>query len=62
MVKKKVCKDCKLFYDGSECPNCKSNQTATSWKGRISILDTENSRIAKKIGIENSGEYAIKIR
>jgi RNA polymerase subunit RPABC4/transcription elongation factor Spt4 len=61
-MKKKVCKKCKLFVDGNECPNCKSNQFSTNWQGRISILDTQKSAIAKKIGLENNGEYAIKSR
>lgn len=62
MSKKKVCKRCKLFYEGNECPGCKDNQTATTWKGRIAVMDTEKSAIAKKIGIKIKGEYAIKIR
>ncbi|MFC1730497.1 transcription elongation factor subunit Spt4 [candidate division KSB1 bacterium] len=62
MSKKKVCKKCKLFYDGSVCPACKDNQTATSWKGRIAVMDADKSAIAKKIGIDVKGEYAIKIR
>ncbi|MBN1156245.1 DNA-directed RNA polymerase subunit E'' [Candidatus Woesearchaeota archaeon] len=61
-MKKKVCKSCKLFYDGSECPNCKSSTVATSWQGRLAILDKDKSEIAKKIGIQKEGEYAIKVR
>ena len=33
-----------------------------SWQGRISVLNPEKSAIAKKIGIANKGEYAIKVR
>jgi DNA-directed RNA polymerase subunit E" len=62
MVKKKVCKKCKVFVDGSECPICKGNQFSTNWQGRINILDPEKSSIAKKIGIKEKGEYAIKVR
>ena len=62
MSKKKVCKRCKLFYEGNECPLCKDNHTATTWKGRIAIMNAEKSAIAKKIGVEANGEYAIKIR
>ncbi|EFK95394.1 DNA-directed RNA polymerase, RpoE2, archaeal [sediment metagenome] len=60
-MKKQACKHCKLFYEGEECPNCKSTQTVTNWKGRINILDIKNSDIAKKIGVEKEGEYAIKV-
>lgn len=62
MVKKKVCKKCKLFVDGTECPLCKGKQFSTNWQGRIIILDPEKSEIAKKIGIKVKGEYAIKVR
>lgn len=62
MAKKKVCKKCKIFVDGPECPICKGNQFSTNWQGRITILDPEKSAIAKKIGIKHKGEYAIKVR
>lgn len=61
MSKKKACKRCKLFFEGDECPNCKTTQAVTNWKGRIFIIDSKNSDIAKKIGVETDGEYAIKV-
>lgn len=61
-MKKKVCKKCKLFVDGNECPLCKGNQFSTNWQGRLNILDAGRSTIAKKIGIGAKGEYAIKVR
>ena len=61
-MSKKACKKCKLFIQGSECPICKDNQFTTSWQGRLHILDTNKSEIAKKIGISVKGEYAIKVR
>lgn len=61
-MKKKVCKQCKVFVDGGECPLCKSSQFTTNWQGRIHILDANKSGIAKKIGIKVKGEYAIKAR
>ncbi len=62
MVKKKVCKKCRMFVEGNECPSCKSTQFSTNWNGRVYILDTKNSMIAKRMGAEVKGEYAIKIR
>jgi DNA-directed RNA polymerase subunit E" len=59
---KKVCKKCKRFVDGAVCPACKGNQFSENWKGRIYIADTAKSEIAKKIGIEVKGEYAIKVK
>ena len=61
-MKKKACKQCKALYDGDECPVCKSKKTATTWQGRITILDEDKSSIAKKIGMDKKGEYAIKVR
>ncbi len=60
-MKKKACKSCKILYDGSECPICKSGLSVSNWKGRVFILDQNKSEIAKKIGIVVPGEYAIKV-
>ncbi len=62
MVKKKACKNCKIFVKGSECLLCKSSDLTTSWKGRVIIVDPNKSEIAKKMGITVKGEYAIKTR
>lgn len=59
---KKVCKKCRLFVEGQECPICHNSNFTETWKGRIAILDAEKSEIAKKIGIDVKGEYAIKVR
>ena len=59
---RKICKNCKLFVKEDVCPVCKRNQFTTNFKGRIIIMDPEKSEIAKKIGAEVAGEYAIKIR
>ncbi|MBI4451529.1 DNA-directed RNA polymerase subunit E'' [Candidatus Woesearchaeota archaeon] len=61
MTKKKACKRCKVFVEGTECPACKSNQFVLNWKGRVFILDPSRSDIAKKIGVTATGEYAIKV-
>ncbi|PIN81931.1 DNA-directed RNA polymerase subunit E'' [Candidatus Woesearchaeota archaeon CG10_big_fil_rev_8_21_14_0_10_30_7] len=61
-MKKKACKKCKLMFDsGSECPNCKNSNFSTNWKGRLNILDSKESFIAKQVGIDTAGEYAIKV-
>lgn len=61
-MKRKVCKKCKLFVEGGECPVCKGNQFLTNWKGRIAVIDAEKSEIAEKMDIKVKGEYAIKAR
>jgi DNA-directed RNA polymerase subunit E" len=61
-MKKKVCKRCKIFVEGNECPICKSNQFSNNWQGRLYIVDPSKSMIAQKIEIKAKGEYAIKVR
>ncbi len=61
-MKKQVCKSCKIFYEEDSCPICKSGTIAASWKGRVFILDANKSEVAKKMGIKQKGEYAIKVR
>ena len=61
-MKKKVCRNCKLFVDGDTCPICKTSQFSNNWQGRLFILDPAKSEIGKKIGITVKGEYAIKVR
>ena len=62
MVKKKACKNCKVFVKGNECPLCKSTDFTTYWKGRVIIFDAEKSEVGKKMGVKVKGEYAIKTR
>lgn len=59
---RKVCKKCKVFVKGNECPLCKGNQFSENWQGRINILDANKSDIAKKISITQKGEYVIKVK
>ena len=62
MVKKKACKKCKMFVEGNQCPNCKSEAFASVWQGRLHIIDTNKSMIAQKMDVTVKGEYAIKVR
>ena len=61
-MKKKVCKKCKIFVEGTECPVCKGNQFSNNWQGRVNVTDFKKSEIAKKMDITVNGEYAIKYR
>lgn len=59
---RKVCRKCKLFVEGNECPLCHGNQFSESWKGRIIFFDAEKSEIAKRTSTKVKGEYTIKVR
>lgn len=63
MPKAKACKDCNRVYEtGDKCPSCGSNESTDSFKGKIIVLDPENSEIAKKLKIKDKGNFAIKTR
>ena len=61
-MSKKVCKKCRVFIEGNQCPECKGNQFTESWKGRVRIFNPEESVIAKNMDIKKKGVYAIKTR
>jgi DNA-directed RNA polymerase subunit E" len=62
MTKQKACKICKIIYEGEKCPKCGSKESTESYKGRIVVFDSEKSEIAKKLGIKEKGNFAIKTR
>jgi len=61
MAKKKACKHDKFLTEKEQCPLCKGNKFVLNWKGRIYIINSNKSEIAKKIGMTKEGEYAIKV-
>jgi DNA-directed RNA polymerase subunit E" len=61
MAKEKACKYCKMIYDGDECPSCGRKENSDGFKGKIDILDAENSELAKQLKINKKGLYAIKL-
>jgi len=60
MAKQRACKKCKSIYIGSKCPRCGSEESTDSFKGKISIINPEQSELAQKLKIKEKGEYAIK--
>jgi len=58
----KVCTNCQRVITKNVCAYCGSTSTTTDWKGYVIIIDPENSDIAKKLKIEDSGKYALKVR
>ncbi len=62
MIKKRVCKRCRIFIEGNKCPICSGSEFTEGWKGRVIILNPSESEIAKKISINKEGTYAIKTR
>ncbi len=60
----KACRKCKSLVprEATRCPVCGSTDLSDDWEGAIIVLDPEKSRIAKSLGIEKPGRYAIKVR
>ena len=62
-MKREVDRRTKRFMDD---PNLKDKNSAggttTNWQGRIFVVNPEKSDIAKIMGLEETGEYAIKVR
>jgi DNA-directed RNA polymerase subunit E" len=61
MTKEKACKNCKLIYEGDVCPNCGKKETTETFKGKVEIINSEKSEIAKELKITKPGLYAVKI-
>ncbi len=59
----KACRKCKALVDRntSECPICGSREFSEEWEGVVIVLDPEKSEIAKLLGVEKPGRYAIKV-
>lgn len=62
MVKEKACRACrKVVLEEKECPSCGSTSFTTFWRGYVVIVDPEKSEIAKKMGINSPGKYALQL-
>lgn len=59
---KKVCKKCKIFFEGDNCPICSGTETTETWKGKLVVFKPGESEIAKNLKITKEGTYAIKTR
>ena len=62
MAKEKACKNCNMIYEGDKCPGCGSQEYTEEIKGKVIICDTENSEVAKKVGMTKKGIYTIKTK
>ena len=57
----KICKSCKAIYEGPHCPQCSSKESTDNYKGRINILQPEQSEIASHLKISKKGVFALKL-
>lgn len=62
MAVQKACKVCRTVVEsGAKCPKCGSENLSENSKGKIIIINPEQSEIAQKLKIKDKGTYAIKI-
>jgi len=59
----KACRKCGALVplDERVCPVCGSTEFSEDWEGMVIIVDPENSELAKEIGLERPGVFAIKV-
>lgn len=57
----KACKQCGFITSEDKCPHC-GGETSKDWQGYVIILDHTKSEIAKKMGINVNGKFALRIR
>lgn len=62
MSKKKADKATKMLLDANQASGIDPTMLSASWQGRICVIDVAKSYVAKKLGFEKNGEYAIKVR
>lgn len=58
--KLKACKNCGYLTEENTCPACGSKEFADKYKGKVVVFDKDNSQVAKQLGIEENGTYALK--
>ena len=58
----KVCRKCRIFVKGDVCPICGGSDFTTTWAGVAIILNPEKSEVAKRMGVQVPGKYALKVR
>jgi DNA-directed RNA polymerase subunit E" len=61
MISLKACKNCKTITDLNKCPRC-GGETSREWQGYLVVIDPEKSEIARKMGIRESGRYALRVK
>ncbi|MFT4250315.1 MAG: DNA-directed RNA polymerase subunit E'' [Candidatus Woesearchaeota archaeon] len=64
MAKQLAHKKTKLLLTQQEINEKKANigEFSSNWQGRVYILNADKSRVAEHVGVEDEGEYAIKVR
>lgn len=60
-----VCRECHLVQESEEpdaCPNCNAQTFTEDWAGYVIIGHPAESEIAREMGVDRPGKYALKVR
>ena len=58
----RACRLCKVVTEQPVCPVCKNSDMSEDFQGFVIIVDAKKSQLAALMGIEEEGQYALKIR
>jgi DNA-directed RNA polymerase subunit E" len=61
MISLKACRNCHSITDQPKCPRC-GGEVSREWQGYIVVIDPERSDIARKMGIQAAGRYALRVK
>jgi len=56
-----ACTHCTMISNTTKCPRC-GHDTSKDWQGYVIIIDHTKSEIAKKMGINVNGKFALRVR
>ena len=51
-----------MILDEKTCPICPDAEVSREWQGYVEVLNPEKSDIAKEMGIQTAGRYALRVR
>ena len=57
----KACKTCRAITEEDKCKLC-GGQTSKEWQGYVLVIDHTKSEIAKRLGLNVNGKFALKVR
>jgi DNA-directed RNA polymerase subunit E" len=57
----RACKNCSYISEEEVCPLC-GGQTSKEFQGYLVIIDYRKSAIAKQMGINVNGKFALRVR
>ena len=60
-MEERACRKCRALTIHSACPIDGSKNLSDEWSGLIVILDPERSDVARSMGFNTAGRFALKV-